>query len=106
LISSAGADSKSKVFYSNMKGKLDDAVKLLPFKVISIIRPGQLAGERIEKRTTEKIALRIMSGLNSIGLFGRYKPIQGWQVARAMINAAEKKQSASYTLDEVFDLAK
>ena len=57
LISSAGADSKSRVFYTNMKGKLEDAVKALPFSVISIIRPGQLAGERTEKRTTEKIAL-------------------------------------------------
>ncbi|MFT3753756.1 MAG: NAD(P)H-binding protein [Paludibacter sp.] len=46
LISSAGADSKSKVFYTNMKGELEDGVKLLPFKVTSIIRPGQLAGER------------------------------------------------------------
>ena len=106
LISSAGADSKSRVFYTNMKGKLEDAVKALPFSVISIIRPGQLAGERTEKRTTEKIALYVMYGLNKVGLFKRYKPIQGWQVAQAMIHAAEKKQSCSYTLDEVFVLGK
>ena len=54
LVSSAGATSKSKVFYSNMKGKLEDAVKLLPFKVISIIRPGQLAGERVRKTNDRK----------------------------------------------------
>ena len=106
LISSAGADSKSRVFYTNMKGKLEDAVKALPFSVISIIQPGQLAGERTEKRTTEKIALYVMYGLNKVGLFKRYKPIQGWQVAQAMIHAAEKKQSCSYTLDEVFVLGK
>jgi len=106
LISSAGADSKSRVFYTNMKGKLEDAVKALPFSVISIIRPGQLAGERTEKRTTEKIALYVMYGLNKVGLFKRYKPIQGWQVAQAMIHAAEKKKSCSYTLDEVFVLGK
>jgi len=106
LISSAGADSKSKVFYTNMKGKLEDAVKLLPFKVITIIRPGQLAGDRTEKRPSEKIALYLMYQLNKVGLFQRYKPIQGWQVARAMICAAEKEQSGTYTLDEVFDLAR
>ncbi|HET7734062.1 MAG TPA: NAD(P)H-binding protein [Paludibacter sp.] len=106
LVSSAGATSKSNVFYSNMKGKLEDAVKLLPFKVISIIRPGQLAGDRTEKRTTEKIALSVMYGLNKIGLLQRYKPIQGWEVAQAMIHAADKQQSGSYTLNEVFDLAK
>ncbi|HEY6915172.1 MAG TPA: NAD(P)H-binding protein [Paludibacter sp.] len=106
LVSSAGATSKSNVFYSNMKGKLEDAVKQLPFKVISIIRPGQLAGEREEKRTTEKIALSIMNGLNKMGLLQRYKPIQGREVAQAMIHAADKQQSGSYTLNEVFDLAK
>lgn len=106
LISSAGADSKSKVFYTNMKGKLEDAVKSLAFKAINIIRPGQLAGDRTEKRTTEKIALQVMYGLNKVRLFQRYKPIQGSQVAQAMIRAAEKEQSGTYTLDEVFDLAR
>jgi len=105
LISSAGANSASKAFYLNMKGQLEDAVKLLPFKTTSIIGPGQLAGDRIQKRFGEKVGLSVINGLNSIGLFHKYKPIQAWQVAKAMIHAAEKKQSASYTLLEVFQLA-
>lgn len=105
LISSAGSNATSKAFYMNMKGKLEDAVKLLPFQVISIIRPGQLAGERTEKRFGEKVGLSVMYLLNKIGLFKRYLPIQGWQVAKAMIHAAEKKQSETYTLDQVFSLA-
>jgi len=106
LISSAGASSKSKAFYMNMKGQLEDAVKLLPFKVIGILRPGQLAGNRQETRTSEKIGLSLMYGLNKIGLFKKYKPIQAFLVAKAMINAADKKESSSYTLDQVFELAK
>jgi len=39
LVSSAGASSKSTIFYSQMKGKLEDAVSLLPFKTISILPP-------------------------------------------------------------------
>jgi len=105
LISSAGASSKSKAFYMNMKGQLEDEVQLLPFNVISILRPGQLAGDRKENRVGEKIGLAVMYGLNKIGLFMRFKPIQDWQVAKAMIQAADKTQSASYTLKEVFDLA-
>jgi len=106
LVSSAGASSKSTIFYSQMKGKLEDAVSLLPFKTISILRPGQLDGERTEKRTGEKTGLSVMYFLNKIGLFKRYRPIQAEQVARAMINAARKTESASYTLDEVHKLAK
>ena len=106
LISSAGADSKSKIFYSNMKGKLDDAVQSLPFKVISILRPGQLAGERIEKRFSEKIGLSVMYGLNKLGILKKYRPIHAAQVAKAMINADNNVKSGIYTLNEVHELAK
>lgn len=105
LISSAGANSNSKAFYMRMKGQLEDAVQRLPFKVISLIRPGQLAGNRTEKRIGEKIGLSVMYFLNKLGLFKRYKPILAYQVAQAMINAAEKKQSGIYNLDDVFQLA-
>jgi uncharacterized protein YbjT (DUF2867 family) len=105
LVSSAGANSTSKVFYSSIKGKLEDAVKKLPFQVISIIQPGQLDGMRAEKRSAEKIGLSVMYALNKIGLFKRYTPILGCEVAKAMICAAEKTQSNTYTLDEVFQLA-
>ncbi len=106
LISSAGASAKSKAFYMNMKGKLEDVVQSLAFETISILRPGQLDGERPEKRWSEKVALSVMYGMNKIGLFKRYKPITASQVALAMINVAEEIQSASYTLDEVFGLIK
>ena len=106
LVSSAGANSKSSAFYMKMKGQLEDTVKTLPFKVISILQPGQLAGDRTEKRLGEKIGLSVMYGLNKIGLFERYKPIQGIEVAQAMINAAEKTKSETYALDKVFELAK
>jgi uncharacterized protein YbjT (DUF2867 family) len=106
LVSSSGANSKSGNFYLNMKGKLEDAVQSLPFEVISILRPGQLDGNREKNRTGEKIALSVMYGLNKLGLFRRYKPIQAVQVAQVMINAAQKTQSASYSLDEVHKLAK
>ncbi len=106
LVSSAGANSKSRAFYMKMKGQLEDTVKTLPFKVISILQPGQLAGDRTENRLGERIGLSVMYGLNKIGLFERYKPIQGIEVAQAMINAAEKTQSSTYTLDKVFELAK
>lgn len=106
LVSSAGADARSKIFYSNMKGKLEDAVQNLPFRVISILKPGQLDGNRTEKRMGEKVGLSVMYGLNKLGLFKRYRPIQAVQVAQAMINASRKTESASYTLDEVHQLAK
>ena len=106
LVSSAGANTKSKTFYMNMKGKLDEAVQSLPFDVICILRPGQLDGNRINKRLGEKIGLKVMYGLNKIGLFKRYKPIKAKKVAKAMIHAAKSHKSGIYTLDEVHKLSK
>lgn len=105
LISSAGANSASGNFYMKMKGQLEDAVKLLAFEVISIIQPGQLDGDRNESRWAEKAGLQAMYLFNKMGILKRYKPIQASQVATAMLNAATKKHSATYTLDEVFGLA-
>lgn len=106
LISSAGANSNSKAFYMNTKGKLDEAVQGLPFEYINILRPSQLHGKRTEKRLGEKVGLSVMYSLNKIGLFKRYKPIKDQKVAKAMIHAARKTHSTIYTLDEVHELAK
>jgi uncharacterized protein YbjT (DUF2867 family) len=105
LISSAGASFKSMTFYMKMKGELEVAVQKLPFEVISIIRPGQLDGNRSKKRFGEKTGLSIIYFLNKLGLLKTYRPIPARQVALAMMNVANKTKSASYTLEEVFKLA-
>ena len=104
LISSAGASSNSLNFYTNMKGKLEDSVKSLPFRTIQILQPGQLDGNRKENRMAEKMGLKVMYALNKIGLLQNYKPIKGYEVAEAMIAVAEKTSSGVYRLKELFHL--
>ncbi len=106
LVSAAGANPNSLNFYMNIKGELEQAVQSLGFEYISIIRPGQLDGKRIEKRVGEKIGLSFMYGINALGLFRKYRPIQAVDVAQAMLNAAEKTKSGFYTLNQVYELAK
>lgn len=105
LVSSAGASAKSRIFYSRIKGGLEDAVKKLPFSVISILQPGQLDGNRTENRPAEKISLKIVYLLNKLGLLRKYRPIQATDVAKAMIHAAQKTVSGTYALDKVHELA-
>ena len=59
LVSSMGANPKSSVFYSRMKGELDEAVAKLNFKKLIVIRPSILDGNRQEKRAGEKVGLVI-----------------------------------------------
>ncbi len=109
LVSSAGANPKSSVFYSKMKGKLDEAVKSLPFQHIFIFRPSILQGERNESRIGEKIGLILAKFFTKIPGLTKYKPIPGHTVAKAMIRLAEmagqRPKIEILTLDEIFEFA-
>jgi uncharacterized protein YbjT (DUF2867 family) len=107
LISAAGSDPGSKIFYSRMKGELERDIKKLPFETIHIIRPGMLAGDRKEKRTGEKLMQPLMNFIGSIPGLGSLKPIQGRAVAQAMINATFRHVVGihTYSMGEVFKLA-
>jgi uncharacterized protein YbjT (DUF2867 family) len=105
LVSSTGASSSSKNFYLRMKGELDDAVQQLSFKNITILRPGQLDGDRQEKRLGERIGLLFMHSINKLGLLTSYRPIQASIVAKAMLNGAKMSGTNIVALDKVFDLA-
>ncbi|MDZ7743312.1 MAG: NAD(P)H-binding protein [Bacteroidota bacterium] len=107
LVSSAGANQRSKIFYSRMKGELDEAVQKLPFRNIVIMRPSILAGNRNEKRSGEQIGLVLAKVFTRIPGLRKYRPIHGKEVAAAMIRAFEIKQEEKiriFTLDEIFSL--
>jgi uncharacterized protein YbjT (DUF2867 family) len=106
LVSSAGADHQSKVFYSRLKGELDTDVKDLPFEVITIMRPSILAGERSESRPGESIGKFFMKFLTKIPGLKKYRPISGQTVAQGMINSLQKCPPGYhiFELDEIFYL--
>lgn len=108
LLSSAGANAKSKVFYSRMKGELDEAVQKLKYEQVSIIRPSMLAGKRAEFRWTEKIFTPIMYAFSWVPGIRKYRPIRDVIVAKAMINASKNQNEKYkiYELQAVFTLAK
>jgi uncharacterized protein YbjT (DUF2867 family) len=107
LVSSAGASPKSKIFYSRMKGELEEAVSKLPFHNIRILQPGILDGQRVESRPAEKMAIKISKVLTYIPGVKKFRPIHAEIVAKAMINAFFDDQAGirKYTLEEVFALA-
>ena len=92
LVSSLGADPQSSVFYSRMKGELDEAVSKLPFRKIVIVRPSILDGNRKEKRPMEKISLAIMRGLTKI-ILKKYRPTPVDVLASQMIRLSLDEKS-------------
>lgn len=107
LVSAANASLGSPFFYSRMKAELERDISALPFQHISILQPGMLAGHRSQHRPGEKLALSVVGVLHHLPGLGALKPIQGFDVARAMLVAA-KTQFAHrkvYGMKELFGLA-
>lgn len=108
LVSSAGASPKSTIFYSRMKGELEEAIKTFSFTHIHILQPGILQGNREEFRLGERIGIGLLSAASVIPGLQKYKPIPATTVAQAMINASfrEEKKIETWTLENVFELAR
>jgi uncharacterized protein YbjT (DUF2867 family) len=78
LVSALGADPGSRVFYSRVKGELEEAVIRLGFRSVTVARPSLLLGERPQVRLGEAIGARL-----GFLVPARYRPVQGAQVAAA-----------------------
>ena len=97
LVSSLGANPKSSVFYSRMKGELEDAVAKLPFRKLVIIRPSILDGDRQEKRAGEKVGL-ILSRFVTRFILKVYKPTPVDLLASKMISLSLQKVPGIITI--------
>ncbi len=84
LVSSVGANARSKVFYTKMKGALDEAVQELGFEGCFILRPPSLIRKGSD-RFGEKVGIVALKALNAIGLMRSFTPMPTEAVAAAMI---------------------
>lgn len=90
FVSSVGANSKSRNFYLQLKGEIEEAVKATGLRSVSIMRPSVLLGDRKEFRLGEKISKGIMAAFSFL-IPSKYKAVHGRDVAKAMIKLAAKK---------------
>ena len=106
LVSSSGANSQSKNAYLQMKGELEEKVKQLPFKCISIVQPSLLKGERNHFRLAESLGNLILPLVCLIPGLRQYRPISGQQVAKKLVSLSKTHVTGSnvYRLDALFKL--
>lgn len=93
LVTSLGADARSRVFYSRVKGEVEDAVAGAGVPSIAIYRPALLLGERTERRTAERLAQRALPLLAPfmVGPLRDYAPVRAEAVALAMLRVAREE---------------
>ncbi|MDX9771267.1 MAG: NAD(P)H-binding protein [Tenuifilaceae bacterium] len=94
VVSSIGANPKSKNFYLKTKGQVEEELKKIGFARLVIVRPSLLLGKRNERRIAEdigKVIYNIFSFL-FISPLRKYKGIKDEDVAKAMIALVEQGQ--------------
>ena len=90
LVSSYGANPKSKIFYSRMKGELEQSIKALHFNKLMIFQPGML-DRKDSERTGEVLGGKIIKFANKFGVLTQQKPLPTAVLAKAMINSSKIK---------------
>jgi uncharacterized protein YbjT (DUF2867 family) len=85
LVTALGADPGSRVFYNRVKGEVEEAVRSLPYRSLTIARPSLLLGDRREWRIGEEIG-KVIGWI----IPGRYRPVPARDVAAALVGAARE----------------
>ncbi len=103
VVSSYGASAASRVFYSKMKGSLDDAILRLGFECCLIFRPGFLIRKNTD-RVSERLIAVGLQVLNRLGLFRRFQPLPTMTLSQKLAEAPKACTSGTHLseLDAIF----
>jgi uncharacterized protein YbjT (DUF2867 family) len=94
VISSAGADPRSRNPYLRVKGEMEIALRELRLPSLEIMQPGLLLGTRSEVRPLELAGTLFMPLINPLllGRFEQWRGIAAADVAAAMLGAARAQR--------------
>ena len=87
LNSAAGANPRSLVFYSRVKGELEQDLRALGFASLTLVRPGLIGGERAERRGGEHLASVMLGALAPV-LPRAWRINPATRIADALVQAA------------------
>ncbi len=88
LVSASNASAGSLLFYSRMKGQLEEEVKKLSFEKILIFKPPLLIRENTD-RPMEIQGEKVIRFFNSLGMLRSQTPLHVSRLAQAMITAVK-----------------
>ncbi len=94
IVSALGADPKSRVFYSRVKGEVEQALRAMNWPSLAILRPSLIAGDRAESRPMERLAEHLLRFAPST-----WKPVAAADIAAAMIRTALRSPPGVTTIE-------
>ena len=103
VVSAIGANSRSKSFYSSLKGELEEQLQKMNLGILRIYRPSLLIAKRADKRMMEDFFIKLSPMLKFIlhGKFKKYSPIEVELLGKEMVRfAIENKGEKTYTYND------
>ena len=101
VVSAMGASPTSSVFYSRVKGEMEEALGQLDYPTLIIARPSMLAGNRAAlaqpERAGEHLALLATRWLKPL-IPANYRAIAADDVAQALIKTVQQTESGQRAL--------
>jgi uncharacterized protein YbjT (DUF2867 family) len=101
VVSAMGASPRSNVFYSRVKGEMEEALAHLNYPTLIIARPSLLAGDRAALAQPDRageylglLATRLLKPL----IPANYRAISADDVAQALIKAVQQTQQGQRVL--------
>ena len=93
-VTAVGASSRSRIFYNQLKGELEDDLRKIGYRSLTIARPSVLMGERAEERRSEKLAWKL-----AFITPRKYRPVKFTAVARSLCDAAREDRPGVRIID-------
>lgn len=105
LLSAYGASATSNVFYSRIKGQLEEKLERLAFDPYIIFRPGMLLRKDTD-RSGERIMAGVLRFLNGLGMIRKFRPLPTSLLAEKMAKAPKVFASGRHiiALEKIFRL--
>ena len=88
IVSSLGADPRSRIFYNRVKGETEADLRALGFPSLVIAQPSLLLGDRVESRPAERAMIVVSRFLSGVLRPFAARPIEAQVVARALLVSA------------------
>jgi len=98
VVTAVGADPTSSVFYSRVKGEIQQDLCDLGFSRLDVLQPGLLRGERQEKRPVESMmkALAPIADRLMTGSWRRYRSIHPAAVAECLLTLTSATEAGVF----------
>lgn len=98
FVSAIGANENSPYFYNQVKGEIENSLKMIAYPHLGIFRPSMLTGKRREFRLAEQLGTVLMKAL-AIVIPKKYRVISADKVATAMLKFANQPKQGTMIIE-------